>query len=278
MLRNDYNKVLKIGKWPAKSITHLQHKGKGRDYASCGHAHPGHEIIYVDYGKVILEREDGDIELSTGDLIVVPEGEEHYFYGCQKKPFDFLNIVYHGTLPKGISGKALHLSHEERKLLFQIKEESLKMEPFFSEMIIVKLCELIFQLRRKEKEICHREKVEAENTLIYRADIVNYALAFIRENYSRPLDAAAVSRHSNVSKSYLRALLKKETGKNMREHLIETRMEAAKRLLRESPENITQTSYKVGYQSVPHFCRLFKKTQKMTPAEYAKSLGSPEGS
>lgn len=275
-MRNDYRKIHKVKSWPVKKVTLLQHKGKGRNYEHSGRAHMGHEIIYVDYGRLKVEKNSGNINLGAGDIIVFPEKKEHHFYGAEKKPFDFLNIVYHGNLPAEIAEKRIHLSPEERGILSKIKEESLEMKPRFSEIIVTKLNELIFSLQRKARLKSQEEKTPGENTVKYRSKVVNYALAFLRQNYSRPFDADETAKHAGISKSYLRSLAKSETGKSLRAHLLAIRMDAAQKLLRESSDNITQIAFKTGYQSVPHFCRIFKKHTGMTPAQYSQSLGIPE--
>jgi AraC-like DNA-binding protein len=275
-MQNDYKKILTVKSWPVKKISLLQHKGKGQNYEHSGRPHPGHEIIYVDYGRLKVIKGRKTINLETGDIIILPEKKGHNFYGAEKKPFDFLNIVYHGTLPSEISEKHIHLSPEERRILKKIKEESLEMPPFFSEIITSKLNELIFLLRRKAHLKAGNEKTPGENTVKYRSKIVHYALAFLQENYSRSFQAEDAAKHAGVSKSYLRALVKKETGKSLRKHLLEIRMDAAQKMLRESYDNINQIALNAGYQSTPHFCRIFKKRTGMTPAEYANSLGTPE--
>ena len=91
-----------------------------------------------------------------------------------------------------------------------------------------------------------------------------------------PLDPAAAAQHAGISPSHLRRLLKKETGKNLSQHLKTLRVEAAKQLLLESPLNTNELAWRVGYSSAPHFCTLFKKETGQTTTEYAQSLGKPK--
>jgi AraC-like DNA-binding protein len=275
-MQNDYRKIHQVKSWPVKKVTLLAHKGKGRNYEHSGRAHPGHEIIYVDYGRIKIEKRNETINLASGDIIIMPEKKKHRFYGADKKPFDFLNIVYFGSLPKEIAEKRFHLSPEERSLLARIKEESLEMQTRYSEMIILKMNELIFSLQRKARVKSSEEKNKGENTVKYRSKLVNYALAFLHENYSHPFDAGEVAKHAGISKSHLRSLVRNETGKNLRTHLQEIRMDIAQKLLRESYNNIAEIAFKTGYQSVPHFCRIFKEKTGMTPAQYSQSLGIPQ--
>lgn len=50
-------------------------------------------------------------------------------------------------------------------------------------------------------------------------------------------------------------------------------MKEAKKLLRESNYNVTQISELLGYASIHHFSRMFKRAYGVSPTAYQSSIG-----
>ncbi|MBN1670932.1 MAG: helix-turn-helix domain-containing protein [Kiritimatiellae bacterium] len=277
-MRNDTHSESGLGRLSVRSLELVRHKGKAAGYTARRHGHRAkHELIYVDYGGILLQCGRRRFGLKTGDCFLVRGGQSHSFRGRAGKPFDFLNIVYRGRVPGTLAERVLHLDAEERRLIMALKEESLAMAPQYEQMLLLKLNELFVRLERRGPGWRQAVPVAAENQLRHRARLVGHALGYLRAHVSRPLDVGVVCEHTGVSPSYLRALVRAETGMSLRQHLRAMRIEAAKHLLRESAENVTTTCYRVGYRSAPHFCTVFKRMVGMTPAEYARSLGTPSG-
>lgn len=76
----------------------------------------------------------------------------------------------------------------------------------------------------------------------------------------------------NFSPDYLSSLIKKETGRNIQEHIHYKLIEAAKNSLCLSDKSICQIAYGLGFEYPQHFSRLFKKQVGMTPGEYRRQM------
>jgi YesN/AraC family two-component response regulator len=72
----------------------------------------------------------------------------------------------------------------------------------------------------------------------------------------------------NLSANYLSDLLKKETGKNTKEHINYYVVDRAKTLLLNSEENVSEIAYNLGFNYPHYFSRMFKKETGMTPQKY----------
>ncbi len=68
-------------------------------------------------------------------------------------------------------------------------------------------------------------------------------------------------------RSFMRRF-KSATGDTPLRYLQRVRIEIAKELLSNSTDGIEQVSYRVGYEDVAFFCRLFKRHAKCTPGEF----------
>lgn len=262
------------GRLPAESVRLLRHKGHRSGDRFRDEGHCGHELFYVDFGKMVLATDTKSFVLETGDCVIVPARMFHSIRGRGGKPFDSLHLVYMGSAPRKLTRRVLHLLPEERRIMAAIRREEGFRLPESHAMAVAKLNELLILLQRRTHPGGDRT-VLGENRLRYRHLVVQNALGYLEANLSKPLDSAAVARYCGIGPSRLRTLLKSETGRSLRQHLRAMRVDLARQLLHESYKNIDAICYQVGYQSVPHFCTVFKAETGMTPTTFAKSLGTP---
>ena len=93
--------------------------------------------------------------------------------------------------------------------------------------------------------------------------IINY----IQENY---LDVSLddISRQFYLSKPYLSKYIKEKSGMTFGENVQKIRLKKASTLLKNGNMKIEKVAESVGYPSVEHFNRQFKKKYGMTPVQY----------
>ena len=72
----------------------------------------------------------------------------------------------------------------------------------------------------------------------------------------------------NLSSNYLGDLLKKETGKNTKEHINDFLVNKAKTILLNTERNVSEIAYELGFNYPHYFSRLFKKRTGLTPLKY----------
>jgi AraC-like DNA-binding protein len=70
------------------------------------------------------------------------------------------------------------------------------------------------------------------------------------------------------SPNYLSDLLRKETGKNAREHLHLFVIEKAKDRLLGTEQTISEIAYSLGFEYPQHFSKLFRSKTGMSPAKF----------
>jgi AraC family transcriptional regulator, transcriptional activator of pobA len=94
---------------------------------------------------------------------------------------------------------------------------------------------------------------------------------FLRRLHSRPYQIASaseISRFLGVSRSWLNQLVRKETGRNLTEHLQGRLMLESKRLLAHSDLNISEIAYQLGFEDASYFTRLFRQIVQISPSEF----------
>ncbi|MEI6422216.1 MAG: helix-turn-helix domain-containing protein [Lentisphaerota bacterium] len=260
-----------------KKIYYVMHKSKKRDFRLRLHAHSPdvHEIIFVDYGKVIVSIAKGKAEINPGECIFISGGLKHSFEGESGAPFNFLNIMFKGKVPQSLFGKSLPVTRKCLELFGKLKQESVQEMPYCEEVIGCSLTELIINLLREVNGSIPSKHPESANSQRYQSEYVNRVLAIIANEYSKALNLRQLSRAAGIGESRLKQLLKLETGESFIEILHKQRIIAAKHLLSEGAISIENIASAVGYQSSSFFFKMFKRKTGMTPKAYSISLGDP---
>ena len=99
---------------------------------------------------------------------------------------------------------------------------------------------------------------------------IRLAKQYIRDNYGKPITLELVSEQVGFNAAYFSTLFKKETGATFSEYLLEVRMEAAKKMLRDTNLNVSVICEKVGYSDSKHFSRTFLRETGLKPNQYRK--------
>ena len=81
-----------------------------------------------------------------------------------------------------------------------------------------------------------------------------------------------VAKAVNTSTFYFCKMLKKVTGINFTDYLSRVRIEKSKNLLLNPNLRVSEIAFEVGFQSLTHFNRVFKKILGQSPTEYRAQL------
>jgi AraC-like DNA-binding protein/ligand-binding sensor protein len=96
------------------------------------------------------------------------------------------------------------------------------------------------------------------------------ARQFIAQNQDEELCLARVAKAVNTSTFYFCRLFKRTTGLTFTQYLARLRIEKAKSLLLEPHRRISEVAYEVGFQSLTHFNRVFRKIVGQSPTSYRR--------
>lgn len=100
-------------------------------------------------------------------------------------------------------------------------------------------------------------------------DEIEQAKQFIHQNYTDPdINITAIAEHVGYSEKYFSTLFNERMGTSFLSYLNELRISMAKRLLSTTTLRMYEISDTVGYNSVEHFTRVFKRTTGLTPTQY----------
>lgn len=108
-------------------------------------------------------------------------------------------------------------------------------------------------------------------------EAVRNAKAFIHQHLAEPMSLEAVAKAVNVSPFHFCKLFKRATGLTFTDFVNRARVEKAKRMLMKPAARITEVAYDVGFQSLSHFNRSFRRIADESPTEFRSRMksGSP---
>lgn len=94
---------------------------------------------------------------------------------------------------------------------------------------------------------------------------------YLREHFTESIGLGDAARAASLSIPYLSALFKREIGVGFNEYLTGLRLTRVKSQLAVSHATIKQIAQEAGFQDYQHFCKVFRKREGLSPAEYRKS-------
>lgn len=102
----------------------------------------------------------------------------------------------------------------------------------------------------------------------YHNPAVQQAADFVRRHFQEPITLSQVAEEVHLNAAYLSYLFKQQTRVNFSDYLTNCRLAQVKKLLRETDDSIKDCVAAAGFSDYRNFCKLFKKTTGMRPAEY----------
>lgn len=101
---------------------------------------------------------------------------------------------------------------------------------------------------------------------------VEKARTYIAENIANPITVMDVAAYVNLSAEYFTKLFKRETGRNIKEYIMQSKIAMAKDLLEHSNMSVSMIALELGYSNFSHFTQVFKKYENITPSEYRSKI------
>lgn len=111
----------------------------------------------------------------------------------------------------------------------------------------------------------------AERILGYKRsnhDLFDRIIEYISQNYSEGLELKDYAERFHTSSSYIARMFRKYSGTSFSSYLNDLRIRKAMELLGDQSLTIKEVAYKVGYNNLNYFYKVFKNFTGMTPSDF----------
>jgi len=248
------------------------------------HYHNAYEILLTNSGSGEFFIKNRNYKIQDKTIFIIDESEIHRPKISEKNPsFDrfvihikenflknYFNNVEGNFNPLHIFNKnikSVKLNNSQYNKLKYITEklifESTKKQPGYQSIIHAYLLEMfVIVFRLTEKNNFPEQKINSSNQKLHQ--IIEY----INNNYKKELTLNDIAKSLYISKYYLSHFFKKKTGFTVIEFINSRRIIEAQKMLTGTNLNITDIAISVGFNSLNHFERTFKKINGITPSQY----------
>jgi AraC-like DNA-binding protein len=257
------------------------------------HVHDWYELVYVYRGKGTFFIDQTFYDMGQGDLFVIPGNIIHRAFPDKEDPVTSTAIFFSPILVQPASlGDGFSYLHgfehcKDRKsykfehTLPQQKTIDAGIELMQSELqtksvgyrhaILLQLQQLLLlSIRELEPGFGQHADAPAFGPLWMKE-----TLCYIEEHLSDDIGLAALSQLVSVTPAHFSRVFKQRIGMNVSEYITTKRIVRAKELLLATDDNISFIAELCGFDSLPHFHRMFKRMLGMTPAAYRRSTEPP---
>lgn len=117
--------------------------------------------------------------------------------------------------------------------------------------------------------VCNQIVVQHANA---EPPVIKRAKDFIQAHHAEDLSLGQVAKAVNTSTFYFCKIFKKSTGINFTDYVSRVRIERARNLLLNPNLRVSEIAYEVGFQSLTHFNRVFRRIVGQSPSDYRSKL------
>ncbi|NJL97823.1 MAG: response regulator [Synechococcaceae cyanobacterium SM2_3_2] len=103
------------------------------------------------------------------------------------------------------------------------------------------------------------------------SDHLTIVFNYIEAHYYQAISLNDVAQAAGYSPAYLTTLLSKQTGRSVKDWILERRMAQARHLLQKTQHSIKQIAHQVGYPDAGYFVRYFRQKHGIPPQSWRKT-------
>ena len=226
-----------------------------------------YEINYVVSGMGSITSGKKVMPVAPGDMYIASKGVSHNIKSNSNSrlrfiyfTFDFLSIA--PSELKNFYDNAGSLVVKDKMRSGNLF--STLIDEFYSEQSMNReMCEYIMKViilsgyRNCSSE--HSVKYSPDISMEKKKTIIYSVIKYMEQNYTEINSVKEIAEKFSYTSNYLSHLFKKYTGLSLKEYMITVKMQKAKDLIREGKLSLNEVAQLCGYDSIPSFCRMFKK-------------------
>lgn len=245
------------------------------------HFHLSYEIYFLVENEISYFVDGKIFTVTPGSVIVIPPNTIHASNSINEKtrkrylinlPAEYIKVFLdiNPNLLSGINVQPIVFSGLKLIELTDLFEKILAeyQNPTQDEVMIKSLLgEILTTLSRASKSQ-DADKTRENPTSQKMISISNY----IKENLHSEISLKEVSKIFYLNPSYISRAFKQTLNISFSEYLNALRIREACMLLKQTDSSITAIAQETGFRSCSDFCRVFRRTVKLSPLQYRKNI------
>ncbi len=265
------------------------------------HSHDFFQVLFVEQGHIGHLHENTEVQLTTGDVFIVPPGFMHQV--LFKDPASKVFALYFRTelyFPEATMHSAAQQTNTSiKKFLSSIQfnfnnkyniENSLKVRLNQSQQLTYRAlmeCLLSQDASSIDADFSPNGSIidamlllvaqgyasqafgkQQINKINASEEILKECLAYIDQNYTQDISVAKITNEFAISRTTFNQLFPMVAGTTFKQYLTTLRIEQAKRLTAVPSLSFAEIAQMVGYNDFSTFYRNFRKVTGLSPAQY----------
>jgi AraC-like DNA-binding protein len=227
-------------------------------------------LIYTLSGSGYIKYRDIEYIVPENHVFLI-NCREYQYYKTNSQEWEFLWLHFNGTG----ANEYFNLINENSFDLINIGRDSNIANIIFeiqsiisskTELIDIKLSPIVHSLLTQI--LIHKFAVLNNTKHQHHKQAIDNTIAYINMNYAHAISIDDLANNVNISKYYLVKLFKVFTGQTPYDYLIGYRINASKRLLKETDESVRGIALMVGFNDIKNYIKAFKKLTGTTPLNY----------
>ncbi len=224
------------------------------------------EIMSFEYivdGEGSFEIDSKTYTPKRGDVFLLTEGSTHRYYVDKERPWRKYFVSFVGPLATKL--KELYLPYDV--YLFEASELKENFE---------RILEIAFDTENNYENIKNEVLIEIVKIMVFLRGNAKKKTLSLPELIKEKIDALiendfsleTISKEFNYSKNHIINVFKEKYGETPYQYYIESKLEIAKRYLRETSCSIADIAHNLSFTDSQYFSVSFKKMTGMTPREF----------
>ncbi len=229
-------------------------------------------IMYITKGSCDISIESGSFTAHSGDFVLLDCYAPHQYGNINS--WEAAWIHFDGRLARDyfteIASNYGNILHPRNpKELFRIMDQLCNLfrtkQPIVESLLSQWITDILNGFLIPEPE---------NKKYITHADAIASSISYINEHFSEEISLQKMAENANISPFHFTRIFTKETGFTPHQYLLNTRISAAKFLLKSSETSVKNIAFSTGFHSESSFCTTFKKWENLTPSQYREKIFS----
>ena len=244
------------------------------------HSHDALEVFICIQNNYEGHANNKTYMLKEGDILIIPPNMLHEYIN-DKPGVRFIYLVEMNEFFKSHDYKSIEpmffdafLCNQETcpdvydtiySLFMDMNKVYFTNSTFWETEVYSKIYQVFIEIARHAENAVKTETYNSSQSMIR----ITALLRYLDINYAEDMSTEQAAEYTGFSKFHFMRMFKLQTGYTFHDYLTLKRIHTAEQLL-VTDMPITDIAFQTGFNTLPSFCRAFKKYTNYSPSEYKK--------